>query len=54
MKDSLNDRLFRREIDIPIKRYNNIRAIYGDPQWIKDLDIVNELDGHSGCVNALA
>ncbi|KAI9698878.1 MAG: hypothetical protein M1820_007299 [Bogoriella megaspora] len=34
--------------------FSKIRGIYGDTQWIQDLDIVNELDGHNGCVNALS
>lgn len=28
-------------------------ALYGSRAWVDDLDIVNELGGHSGCVNAL-
>ncbi len=31
----------------------SVRELYGDRAWIDDLDIVNELGGHSGCVNAL-
>lgn len=53
MKGILSDRILGRELDGSASRYGNIRAIYGDKSWIKDLDIVNELDGHSGCVNAL-
>ena len=30
-----------------------VPPIYGDHAWVKDLDIINELGGHSGCVNAL-
>lgn len=33
--------------------YQSIRPLYGDHRWAKDLDIVNELGGHTGCVNAL-
>ena len=53
MKLSLNDRLLRRELGTSKQRYSQIPGLYGDHQWIKDLDIVNELNGHSGCVNAL-
>ncbi|TKA72080.1 hypothetical protein B0A49_08699, partial [Cryomyces minteri] len=49
---SLYDRLLKRELGSD-GRYSKIRGIYGDKQWIRDLDIVNELGGHSGCVNAL-
>jgi DDB1- and CUL4-associated factor 6 len=35
------------------KRHGSIRPLYGDGAWAQDLDIVNELGGHSGCVNAL-
>ncbi|KAL9088041.1 MAG: hypothetical protein Q9165_006382 [Trypethelium subeluteriae] len=54
MKFSLNDRLLKRELGTSGKRYSQVRGIYGDRQWINDLDIVNELNGHSGCVNALS
>ncbi|GAB7352950.1 hypothetical protein MBLNU459_g3525t1 [Dothideomycetes sp. NU459] len=53
MKDSLTDRLLRRELETS-GRLGKIRKIYGDRNWIQNLDIVNELDGHSGCVNALS
>lgn len=52
MKFTLHDRLVRRELGQTF-RYSNNRGIYGDRAWIDDLDIVNELGGHSGCVNAL-
>ena len=52
MKNSWQDRLLWRELG-PTSRYCNIKEIYGDKAWIDDLDIVNELGGHSGCVNAL-
>jgi DDB1- and CUL4-associated factor 6 len=48
----IEDRLARRELGDQ-SRYANIRGIYGDSRFVKDLDIVNELNGHSGCVNAL-
>ncbi|KAK5101859.1 hypothetical protein LTS08_004318 [Lithohypha guttulata] len=34
--------------------YRSIHQVYGDRTWVKDLDIVNELGGHTGCVNALS
>lgn len=53
MRDSLSDRLLRRELQDSAGRSRKVRSIYGDKNWIQSLDIVNELDGHSGCVNAL-
>lgn len=32
----------------------SVRRLYGHTKWAEDLDIVNELGGHSGCVNALS
>ena len=52
MKLTLQDRLLRRDLGNR-SRYSSIKGIYGDKSWIGDLDIVNELGGHSGCVNAL-
>lgn len=52
MKDSLYDRLWRRESG-ESSAYAGLRGIYGSREWINDLDIVNELGGHTGCVNAL-
>ena len=52
MKLTLQDRLLRRELGNH-SRYSGIKGLYGDRKWISDLDIVNELGGHSGCVNAL-
>lgn len=54
MRDSLSNRLLHRELQDSAGRSRKVRAIYGDKNWVKDLDIVNELDGHSGCVNALS
>jgi nuclear receptor interaction protein len=53
MRDSLSDRLLRRELQDSAGGLRKVRSIYGDKNWVHDLDIVNELDGHSGCVNAL-
>lgn len=52
MKNSLYDRIWRRELG-EASPYADIRGIYGSKEWIDDLDIVNELGGHTGCVNAL-
>ena len=52
MRSSLQDRLLRREWS-GHAAYSDVRGIYGDKTWVNDLDIVNELGGHSGCVNAL-
>lgn len=52
MKDSLYDRLWRRECG-ERSAYSGLRGIYGSKEWVNDLDIVNELGGHTGCVNAL-
>ena len=35
------------------RRHMSVKTIYGDRSWINDLDIINELGGHTGCVNAL-
>ncbi|KAF2270916.1 WD and tetratricopeptide repeat-containing protein [Lojkania enalia] len=53
MKYTVYDRLLRREVGQDYSRYPTPRGIYGDRQWIEDMDIVNELEGHTGCVNAL-
>lgn len=52
MKLTLPSRLLGREQGGG-SRHSTVRSIYGDRAWIDDLDIVNELGGHSGCVNAL-
>ena len=52
MKITLQDRLLKRELGQP-SRYSAIKGLYGDRSFVDDLDIVNELGGHSGCVNAL-
>lgn len=53
MKNSLYDRIWRRESGYG-SHYSSIRSIYGSKEWVDDLDIVNELGGHTGCVNALS
>jgi len=54
MKDTLSQNLYQREIDDLAVRSKTYRKLYSDRRLIDDLDIVNELDGHSGCVNALS
>ncbi|KAL8942590.1 MAG: hypothetical protein Q9216_001572 [Gyalolechia sp. 2 TL-2023] len=49
----MTDRLLWRELG-HLSRDANIRGLYGDRASVQDLDIVNELGGHSGCVNALS
>ncbi|KAJ5654739.1 hypothetical protein N7490_001742 [Penicillium lividum] len=53
MRDSLFDRLWRRECG-GLSARAGLRDIYGSKEWVSDLDIVNELGGHTGCVNALS
>ncbi len=52
MKLTLQDRLLKRELG-STSRYSGVTGLYGDKAWVNELDIVNELGGHSGCVNAL-
>ena len=52
MKGSIYDRFWRRDCG-DTSLYSGIRGMYGAKEWIDDLDIVNELGGHTGCVNAL-
>ncbi|KAI9692213.1 MAG: hypothetical protein M1822_006443 [Bathelium mastoideum] len=54
MTSSLLQRLYKRELGGSENQYSKLRGIYGDRRWINELDIVNELNGHSGCVNALS
>ncbi|KAH7078384.1 hypothetical protein FB567DRAFT_533781 [Paraphoma chrysanthemicola] len=54
MKYTVYDRLLKREVGHQRRTYTDIRGIYGDKHWIDELDIVNELEGHNGCVNALS
>ena len=44
--------LLRRQIGEK-RRHNSIKTLYGHKHWVDELDIVNELGGHTGCVNAL-
>ncbi|KAF1814974.1 WD40 repeat-like protein [Eremomyces bilateralis CBS 781.70] len=51
---SLANKLLKREIAAEKNRASTVRGLYGDSSWVDDLDIVNELNGHSGCINALS
>lgn len=52
-KTTLDERLLNRAIGDHPARKTKVQDFYGDRAWIDDLDIVNELGGHTGCVNAL-
>lgn len=56
MRDSIYTKLYARELTSPAVRAPTLayRRLYSDHSLVADLDIVNELDGHSGCVNALS
>ncbi|KAK4545418.1 hypothetical protein LTR36_002768 [Oleoguttula mirabilis] len=54
MKDTLATKLYHRELTDPAVRSRSYHSLYGDRSLIANLDIVNELSGHSGCVNALS
>ncbi|CAG7917805.1 unnamed protein product [Penicillium olsonii] len=53
MKNSIHHRLWHRECGDQ-SQYAGLRGIYGSQEWVDGLDIVNELGGHTGCVNALS
>lgn len=53
MARPLYSKLLNRELGLRDNKYARVHDIYGDRRWVRDLDIVNELSGHSGCVNAL-
>jgi nuclear receptor interaction protein len=44
--------LLRRQIGDK-RRHLSVKTLYGDRHWVDELDIINELGGHTGCVNAL-
>ena len=52
MKSQLPERLLRKQLG-DRSPYATVKGVYGDRSWVDDLDIVNELGGHTGCVNAL-
>ncbi|KAK8191560.1 WD and tetratricopeptide repeat-containing protein [Phyllosticta capitalensis] len=49
----LYTKVLDREIGLRNTKYRRVHDLYGDKQFVRDLDIVNELSGHTGCVNAL-
>ncbi|KAI4174927.1 MAG: hypothetical protein LQ343_001954 [Gyalolechia ehrenbergii] len=53
MKPTMTDRLLWRELG-HLSKDTTVRGFYGDRSSVENLDIVNELGGHSGCVNALS
>ncbi|EXJ69585.1 uncharacterized protein A1O5_07621 [Cladophialophora psammophila CBS 110553] len=52
MGDKFDMRLLKRSLG-ETRRSRSIKTLYGDKAWVEDLDIVNELGAHTGCVNAL-
>ena len=52
MNEYFDVRLLKRSLGAT-RRDRSIRTLYGDKAWVEDLDIVNELGAHTGCVNAL-
>lgn len=54
MKDTFSNKLYHREVADTAVRSKRSRQLYGDRRLVDDLDIVNELGGHTGCVNALS
>ena len=54
MKQTFSYNLHQREIASRPPPFRNYRKTYSDRTLVRELDIVNELDGHSGCVNALS
>ncbi|KAJ9614563.1 hypothetical protein H2200_002700 [Cladophialophora chaetospira] len=53
MNEHFDERLLRRSLG-ETRRHRSFRTLYGDKSWVEDLDIVNELGAHTGCVNALS
>ena len=53
MNSSLDGRLLSRRIGDHGQGKTRFRDLYGDRTWMEDMDIVNELGAHLGCVNAL-
>ncbi|KAK5305049.1 hypothetical protein LTR99_004115 [Exophiala xenobiotica] len=53
MGDNFDVRLLKRSIGAT-RRNRSIKTLYGDKTWVDNLDIVNELGAHTGCVNALS
>lgn len=49
---NIDQKLFQRELHGNVGPFS-VRGLYGSKAWVDDLDIINELYGHKGCVNAL-
>jgi nuclear receptor interaction protein len=49
---SINEKLLYRELN-GNRGISSIPNLYGARRWVDDLDIIAELRGHDGCVNAL-
>ncbi|KAA8893661.1 wd and tetratricopeptide repeat protein [Sphaerosporella brunnea] len=49
---SVNEKLFYRELQGK-RGISSIPNLYGSRKWVNELDIVGELRGHDGCINAL-
>jgi DDB1- and CUL4-associated factor 6 len=49
----IDDRLLRQSTGEYPRKQTKVRDFFGDRAWVDDLDIINELGGHTGCVNAL-
>lgn len=52
MGDNFDVRLLKRALGAS-RTDRSVKTLYGDRAWVADLDIVNELGAHTGCVNAL-
>ncbi|OAL21976.1 hypothetical protein AYO22_07573 [Fonsecaea multimorphosa] len=52
MDEKFDVRLLKRALG-ETRRNRSVKTLYGDKSWVEDLDIVNELGAHTGCVNAL-
>lgn len=50
--DNFNVKLLKRSLG-ESRKSGSVNTLYGDKTWVQDLDIVNELGAHTGCVNAL-
>ena len=52
IQDRFDASLLRKRI-ASRRQHTSFKSLYGHKEWVEDLDIVNELGGHTGCVNAL-
>ncbi|KAH0612962.1 uncharacterized protein H6S33_009342 [Morchella sextelata] len=49
----MDRKLFHRELN-GNTGFSSVNSLYGSRAWVENLDIVNELQGHTGCVNAVS